>query len=75
MSTAIDNIFNEYECNIIVLDYEKNDNSVYDELLQDFMSLVASFSGKFYKLRSLRHEQMLLDLAQDNVNEKININE
>lgn len=65
-------LFNEYGCNILVLDYEKNDKSVYDELLQDFMSLVASFSGKFYKLRSLRHEQMLLDLAQSNVNEKIN---
>ena len=29
------------------------------------MSLVASFSGKFYRLRSLKHEKMLLDLAQE----------
>jgi putative resolvase len=34
-----------------------------EELMQDFMSLLASFSGKFYKLRSIKHEKMLLSDA------------
>lgn len=45
---------------IKVLDDER-EKDLHEELLQDFMSLLASFSGKYYKLRSLKHEKMLLD--------------
>lgn len=41
-----------------------------EELLQDFMSLLASFSGKFYKMRSNEHKRMLLDKAQEELNKK-----
>lgn len=62
--------FDDHDVEILVLDDEKQDKDIYDELLQDFMSLVASFSGKFYRLRSLKHEKMLLELAQDALEEE-----
>ena len=61
----LEEFFADHCVNIVVLDDEKQNKDIYDELLQDFMSLVASFSGKFYRLRSLKHEKMLLDLAQE----------
>lgn len=42
---------------------EKPKHSVEDELLSDFMSLVASFSGKFYRLRSKDAQRKLLHRA------------
>lgn len=39
--------------------------SVEQELLQDFMNLIASFSGKFYRLRSKENKQKLLQKAQE----------
>jgi putative resolvase len=47
---------------ITVLD-DAEEKTPREELMQDFMSLLASFSGKFYKLRSLKHEKMLLNDA------------
>ena len=61
----LEEFFFDHSVNVVVLDDQKQDKNIYDELLQDFMSLVASFSGKFYRLRSLKHEKMLLDLAQE----------
>ena len=61
----LEEFFADHCVKIIVLDDEKQDKDIYDELLQDFMSLVASFSGKFYRLRSIKHEKMLLNLAQE----------
>lgn len=52
---------------IKVLD-DKQSKTPHEELLQDFMSLLASFSGKYYKLRSLKHEKMLLEEATSKVN-------
>ena len=40
-----------------------NDKNSYDELLQDFMSLIASFSGKFYRLRGYEQKKQLLKKA------------
>lgn len=42
-----------------------------EELLQDFMSLVASFSGKFYRLRGYKQQQELLNKAKENIEESI----
>ena len=38
--------------------------SLEDELLNDFMSLLASFSGKFYRLRSKKAQKSLLSKAE-----------
>ncbi|MHB1524803.1 MAG: IS607 family transposase [Candidatus Dormibacteria bacterium] len=35
------------------------------ELMSDFMSLIASFSGKFYKLRSWENQQRLVNVAAE----------
>ncbi|MHB1640514.1 MAG: hypothetical protein ACYCUD_11880 [Candidatus Dormibacteria bacterium] len=33
--------------------------------MSDFMSLIASFSGKFYKLRSLENQRRLVNVAAE----------
>lgn len=38
--------------------------------MQDFMSLIASFSGKFYKMRSIEHKKLLLDRAKISLEER-----
>lgn len=38
--------------------------SLEEELLQDFMNILASFSGKFYRLRSKQSQTQLLDKAR-----------
>lgn len=43
-----------------------------EELLQDFMSLLASFSGKFYRLRGFHQQKMLLSRAGEAIDEKEN---
>jgi putative resolvase len=59
-------LLDEYGVTIRVLN-DKTAKSPHEELMQDFMSLLASFSGKFYKLRSLKHEELLLDEARRRV--------
>lgn len=39
-------------------------------LLQDFMSLIASFSGKFYRLRGYDNQKKLLSKAGDYIEQK-----
>lgn len=41
-----------------------------EELMKDFMSLIASFSGKFYRLRGYKQQAMLLKKAESEINEK-----
>lgn len=62
-------LLGEYGCDIVVMDDEYT-KSMYEELIQDFLSLLASFSGKYYKLRSLEHERMLLKLAEERFNQE-----
>lgn len=47
---------------LVVLDGER-DKGMMDELMDDFMALLASFSGRFYKLRSIEHQKLLLARA------------
>lgn len=47
---------------LVVLDGER-EKGMMDELMDDFMSLLASFSGRFYKLRSVEHQRLLLEKA------------
>ncbi|MGY2894450.1 putative site-specific integrase-resolvase [Deinococcus sp. UYEF24] len=42
---------------------ERSSFSGHEELMQDFMSLLASFAGRFYRLRSRDHQQKLLNRA------------
>lgn len=64
----IEKIFNIYKVQVHYLD--KNDKTPYEELLQDFMNLLASFSGKFYRLRGWEQQKQLLKTAQENIKQK-----
>jgi putative resolvase len=44
---------------------ERGNRSLLEELMDDFMALLASFSGRFYQLRSKRNQQRLLDAASE----------
>jgi predicted site-specific integrase-resolvase len=44
---------------------EKSSKSLTEELMDDFMALLASFSGRFYQLRSKDNQRCLLDVARD----------
>lgn len=43
---------------------EKADKSLQDELMDDFMSLLATFSGRFYRLRGWEQQKKLLHDAE-----------
>lgn len=45
--------------------HERGDKSLLEELMDDFMALLASFSGRFYQLRSRQNQQRLLDAAAE----------
>ena len=62
-------LLSEYGCDIVVMDDEYT-KSMHEELIQDFLSLLASFSGKYYKLRSLEHERMLLKLTEERLKQE-----
>lgn len=47
----------------VVLDSANDKKSLHDELLADFMALVASFSGRFYKIRGIEQQRKLLEDA------------
>ena len=61
----LERLLTDYHCKILILD-DKQDETAHEELIQDFLSLLASFSGKYYKLRGLKHEKMMLQLAEEN---------
>jgi putative resolvase len=49
----------------IVLLEDSSQKTLQDELMADFMSLLASFSGKFYKMRGLEQKKRLLTKASE----------
>lgn len=51
---------------------EVSSKTIQEELMQDFMSLIASFSGKFYRLRGFEQQKRLLEKAKGNIDEKAN---
>ena len=51
----------------VVVLFDKGEKSLEDELMSDFMSLIASFSGKFYRLRGKEQKKALLEKAQENL--------
>lgn len=59
-------LFDEYNVQVVNLyDDKKTDE---DELMSDFMSLIASFSGKYYRMRSKENQKKLLKEAEKELN-------
>lgn len=57
--------------NIKIKTLNTNDKiTLEQELMQDFMSLIASFSGKFYRLRGYQQQRKLLKTAETEINKK-----
>lgn len=59
---------------LIVLDGER-EKGMMDELMDDFMSLLASFSGRFYKLRSVEHQRLLLKNAEQRLDGEVSVSD
>lgn len=51
----------------LIILHDKVKYSLEQELMQDFMNLLASFSGKFYRLRSKQSQHQLLDKAREEI--------
>lgn len=60
----LERLLKSYGVEVLVL-HDKGHASPHEELMQDFMSLVASFSGKFYRLRGHEQQRALLADAQE----------
>lgn len=61
--------FKSHNVKIIVMNDDDN-KTMQEELMQDFMSLIASFSGKFYRLRGYEQQRKLLNKAGGVIDEK-----
>ena len=73
-NTYLIELFEAYNVKLHVLFDEKSlekdtkcERSLQQELMKDFMSLIASFSGRFYRLRSLENKVKLLDEAKNKI--------
>lgn len=65
--TYLETLFNKDNVTIHHIEQNK-DQTMQDELMSDFMALIASFSGRFYKMRSNDNKKRLLKEAQDRLN-------
>lgn len=65
----LEELFNIYDTDIVILN-SKRDKSMYDELIEDFMSLIASFSGKYYKLKSKENGKKFLTIVNKEFNKE-----
>ena len=54
--SKVSSICAEHNVNIIVVKDKNADKSVQEELVEDMMSLIASFSGKLYAMRSKKNK-------------------
>lgn len=70
----IHQLFQDRGCEIIILNDTEQHKNAHEELIQDFMSLIASFSGKYYRLRGYKQQHQLLDIAQKELSEKEQVN-
>lgn len=64
--TYLQELFNQN--NITVIPLHSKSFSAEEELMQDFMSLIASFAGRFYRLRSRENQKKLLKAAENTIN-------
>lgn len=56
--------FKSHNVEIVVLNDEENDKSPQQELIEDLMSIIASFSGKLYGLRSGKNKKVEDEIKQ-----------
>jgi excisionase family DNA binding protein len=54
----LEEYFNSHGVNIHVLDQEEGAKTVQEELADDLISIITSFSGKLYGLRSKKHKEL-----------------
>lgn len=54
-------LFQEYGVSVETLE-EKNDD-IKEEMMTDFLSIIAHFSGRFYRMRGIEQKKMLLEDA------------
>ena len=80
-NTYLIELFEAYNVKLHVLFDEKSlekdtkhELNLQQELMKDFMSLIASFSGRFYRLRSLENKLKLLDEVRNKIVNKENLN-
>lgn len=66
--TYIEHILNTAGVDVEALHNKQQTPS--EELMEDFMKLIASFSGRFYQMRSTQNQQRLLQDAQTRLEEK-----
>lgn len=65
----LERLLKVYGVKVVVLG-EETPKNISEELLQDFMSLLASFSGKYYRLRGHQQQEQLLAIAGEALEEK-----
>lgn len=64
----LEELFGAYGVEIVIA-FDEADKSLSEELMEDFMSLIASFSGKFYRLRGYEEKKKLLSEAEKRIEE------
>lgn len=64
--TYLEEIFRSYGVTLHYLT-EKNDTTIEEELMDDFMAIIASFSGKYSQMRSRSAKEVLLKKAMERV--------
>lgn len=62
----LEELFGSYGVEVVVLNSTR-DMSPHEELMSDFMSLLASFSGKFYRIRGWEQQRKLLSEAGEKI--------
>lgn len=53
----LETVFKEQGVEIVIVKQQREEHSVEQELVEDMMSLIASFSGKLYGLRSKKKQE------------------
>lgn len=70
--TYLERYFNSQGVEIHVLNAKKDATNPASELIDDFMALLASFAGRYYRMRSRENQHKLLDQARTRLEEKDN---
>ena len=61
--TYLKRLLETYGCQLEAA-FDAPNKTLQEELIQDFMQLIASFSGKYYRLRGYRQRKQLLNTAE-----------
>ena len=61
--TYLKRLLEAYGCSLEAA-FDNPNKTLQEELIQDFMKLIASFSGKYYRLRGYQQKKQLLNTAE-----------